>query len=161
MAIEETPKNITPDKRLGINLAVNSLKKRFPFIMGYKDDDTSNNYISSHYINLDIDLHKLAHYMGVEVKPFWIDYIKNNPNDRKSYCIYSFLTFPGYDGTEVNLVNHPGYILTQQIYDYLELSYEFIPDEYKLFYQFESEYSPGKINDYPVRLKINNYYMNI
>ena len=33
MAIEETPKDITPMKRKGIEMSVNGLKKPFPFVI--------------------------------------------------------------------------------------------------------------------------------
>ena len=55
---EETPKNITPIKRRGIDMVVKSLNKPYPFIIGYQDD-TSEQYDTSHYIDLIIDLNKL------------------------------------------------------------------------------------------------------
>ena len=54
---EETPKDITPIKRKGIDMAVKGLRRPFPFVVGYNDDPTDQ-YESAHYIDLIIDINK-------------------------------------------------------------------------------------------------------
>jgi len=66
---EETPKDITPIKRKGIEMAVKGLMKSYPFVKGYEDDESVDKYESAHYVDLIIDMDKLADYMGVEVNP--------------------------------------------------------------------------------------------
>ena len=91
MAIEETPKNITPMKRKGIDMAVKGLKKPFPFVIGYKDDTTTQ-YKSSHYIDLIVDVVKLSEYMDTPVNPYWKQYIENYPGREKVYTLWAYLT---------------------------------------------------------------------
>ena len=90
---EETPKDITPIKRKGIEMAVKGLSKTYPFVIGYKDDD-SDQYESAHYIDLLIDLDGLANYMGVEVNPYWSNELSKDSRYNKIYAIWSYLNFP-------------------------------------------------------------------
>ena len=156
---EETPKDITPIKRKGIEMSVKGLHKKFPFIIGYKDDESVDQYESAHYIDLIVDLNKLADYMGVEVNPFWSVHA-SDPSYQKIYAIWSYLKFPDeiqYDYT-MNVTNHPGYILGEDIRDTVETIYELLPEQYKLYYESDTTYiTPPPI--YPVRLKINGYIM--
>jgi hypothetical protein len=159
MAKEETPKDITPMKRRGIDMAVKGLRKTYPFIMGY-EDDTTDQYQSSHYIDLIIDLQKLSDYMDVPVNPYWVNFA-SQPEYRKIYAIWSYLKFPKEDEVEYDkdISNHPGHILGKDVIYLLESIYEYIPEEYKLFYDFTSEFAPDKPMTLPVNLKINGYIM--
>ena len=157
MAKEETPKDITPIKRKGIDMAVNGLKKPYPFVLGYKDD-TSDQYKSSHYIDLVIDIEKLSKYMDVPIIPYWKQYVELTP-EQKIYTIWSYLQFPNEETFE-DLNNHPGYILGEEIKGTLAMLYEYLPDEYKLFYKHQSVVFPNDPpKDYPVHLRINGYLM--
>jgi len=156
---EETPKDITPIKRKGIEMAVKGLNKTYPFVMGYKDD-TSDQYESAHYIDLIIDLDKLSDYMGVEVNPYWKNELKNDPAYQKVYAVWSYLNFPPpYNNIDsTNISEHPGYILGQDNTQLLGTIYEYLPEQYKLYYESNSGwFNPPPI--YPVNLKINGYIM--
>ena len=83
---EETPKDITPIKRKGIEMAVKGLSKTYPFVKGYRDDESVDKYESAHYIDLIIDLDKLSEYMGVEVNPFWKEH-SSEPQYQKIYAL--------------------------------------------------------------------------
>lgn len=157
MAKEETPKDITPMKRRGIDIAVNGLKKTYPFVMGY-EDDPGDQYQSSHYIDLIIDLQKLSDYMDVPVNPYWVNFA-SQPEYRKIYAIWSYLKFPNEEEFGNDISNHPGYQLGRDIMYLLESIYEYIPEEYKLFYDFTSEFNPDKPMTLPVNLKVNGYIM--
>ena len=155
---EETPKDITPMKRKGIEMSVKGLSKTYPFVKGYMDD-TSDQYESAHYIDLLIDLDELANYMGVEVNPYWSNELKNDPAYQKVYAMWSYLKFPpevDYKGG--NIDNHPGYRLGQDITHLLNTIYEYLPEQYKLYYESTTSYSTPK-PIYPVSLKINGYIM--
>jgi hypothetical protein len=158
MAVEETPKDITPMKRKGIEMSVNGLKKPFPFVIGYKDDTTPQ-YKASHYIDLIIDVEKLSEYMDVPVNPYWKQYIENYPGQEKVYTLWAYLTFPNED-TFGDIKKHPGNILNEDVKETLATIYEYLPEEYRLYYEFQSDVfpdDPTKI--YPVHLRINSYIM--
>jgi hypothetical protein len=156
---EETPKDITPMKRKGIEMAVKGLSKTYPFVIGYKDDESVDQYESAHYIDLIIDLDGLAKYMGVEVNPFWSVHA-SDPSYQKIYAIWSYLKFPDeiqYDYT-MNVTTHPGYILGQDITQLLGTIYEYLPEQYVLHYNSTSSYfDPPPV--YQVSLKVNGYIM--
>ena len=155
---EETPKDITPMKRKGIEMAVKGLMKSYPFVLGYEDDESVDQYESAHYVDLIIDMDKLADYMGVEVNPYWRPYVKDNPKDQKIYAIWSYLKFPNEVDYTKDIHNHPGYILGEDIRETVETIYELLPEQYKLYYESDTSYiTPPPI--YPVRLKINGYIM--
>ena len=157
MAKETTPKDITPIKRKGIEMSVKGLHKKFPFILGYKDDESIDQYESAHYIDLIIDLNKLSEYMDVPVNPFWSVHA-NEPSYQKIYAIWSYLQFPPEVDSWGDIHNHPGYILGEDIRETVETIYEYLPEQYKLYYKSDTSYiSPPPI--YPVRLKVNGYIM--
>jgi len=153
---EETPKDITPMKRKGIDMAVKALKKPFPFIIGY-NDDISDQYVSAHYIDLLVDLNKLSEYMDVPVNPYWSNELSRDPKYQKVYAIWSYLKFPPEYNTS-DITEHPGYVLGHEITSSLETIYEYLPEEYKLYYESESSFS-NQVYTYPVRLKVNGYIM--
>jgi hypothetical protein len=151
---EETPKDITPMKRKGIEMSVKGLHKKFPFVIGYRDDITEQ-YSSAHYIDLIINLDKLSEYMDVPVRPYWKEVIKNNPSGEMVYAMYAFLNF---EDDYRDLKDNPGYVLQEEMRDTLNGIYSFLPDEYKMFYESNSGWiTPTPI--YQVTLKINGYLM--
>ena len=158
MATETTQKDITPIKRKGIDITVRALTKLFPFITGYEDDSSLETYESAHYIDLIIDLNKLSKYMDVPINPYWERVVRDDPQYRMVYAIWSYLKFP--DEHEVtystDIKTHPGYILGSKITDKLESLYSYLPDNYKLFYEF---ITGTYTRTYPVRLKLNGYIM--
>lgn len=154
--MEETkPKDITPIKRKGIDMAVKSLSKEFPFIKGYKDD-TETLYQAFHYVDLFVDINELSQYMDKPIHPYWRKFVEENPHHEKVYAVWSYLMFD--DDMLNDISNHPGYLLNQDIKSTLETMYQYLPEEYRLYYQ-----STTSIIDpppfYPVHLKINAYYM--
>ena len=154
--MEETkPKDITPIKRKGIDIAVKAISKEYPFIKGYKDDPTTQ-YESSHYIDLIVDLEKLSEYMDKPILPYWKRYVEENPHHEKVYAIWSYLVFE--DDMLNDIGNHPGYKLSEEIKTTLNSIYQSLPEEYRLYYQSTSSilFPPPF---YPVHLKINAYYM--
>ena len=154
---EKTPKDITPIKRKGIEMSVKGLHKKFPFIIGYKDDESVDQYESAHYIDLIVDLNKLSEYMDVPVNPFWSVHA-SDPSYQKIYAIWSYLKFPNEVDYTKDIHNHPGYILGEDIRETVETIYELLPEQYKLYYESDTSYiTPPPI--YPVRLKINGYIM--
>jgi hypothetical protein len=155
---EETPKDITPMKRKGIEMAVKGLSKTYPFVLGYKDDESVEQYESAHYVDLIIDMDKLADYMGVEVNPFWKEHA-SDPRYQKIYAIWSYLNFPNEVDYTKDISKHPGYILGQDITHLLNTIYDFLPEQYKLYYKSTSGYFPNNPPIYPVSLKVNGYIM--
>jgi hypothetical protein len=158
MATETTQKDITPVKRKGIDITVRALIKLFPFITGYEDDSSVETYDSAHYIDLIIDLNKLSEYMNIPINPYWERLVRDKPEHRMVYALWSYLKFP--DEHEVtydkDIKTHPGYILGAKVTNKLESLYSYLPDNYRLFYDFTS----GELTrTYPVRLKVNGYLM--
>ena len=155
---EETPKDITPMKRKGIEMAVKGLSNTYPFVLGYKDDESVEQYESAHYVDLIIDLEKLSEYMGVEVNPFWKEH-SSEPQYQKIYAIWSYLRFPDEVDYTKDISKHPGYILGQDITHLINTVYDFLPEQYKLYYKSTSGYFPNNPPIYPVSLKVNGYIM--
>ena len=150
MAKETKPKDITPIKRKGIDMAVKGASKSFPFIIGYKDDD-SEQFDSAHYIDLIIDMNKLSEYMGEPINPYWLQMYGE---EQKTYALWSFLEFKDYSLDEIDI--HPGYILQKEIQEIVEMIYEYLPEEYRLTYEYDSQWNNEMII-YPVKLKVNAY----
>jgi len=155
---EETPKDITPIKRKGIDMAVRGLKKPYPFILGYQDDE-SDQYDSAHYVDLIVDLDKLSEYMDVPVNPYWKNTLSQDSNYKKVYALWSYLSFPDEINYDDDIHSHPGYMLGKDVIDTLETIYEYLPEEYKLYYPSRSGWITPPPS-HPVRLKVNGYIMS-
>jgi hypothetical protein len=155
--IETKPKDITPIKRKGIDMTVKGLQKKYPFIIGYKDDTTTQ-YISLHYIDLIIDLNKLSEYADVPVNPYWESYVLANPQYEKVYALWSYLEFPNND-LFGDIKDHPGYIIQQKVVEDLEFIYSHLPSQLTLHYTPKSTFFPDDPPTYTVRLKPNAYLM--
>jgi hypothetical protein len=152
---ETTPKDITPIKRKGIDIAVSGIKKQYPFVIGYEDDSTSQ-YESSHYIDLIIDNDKLSEYMDAPVNPYWKNFIENNPQHSKVYAVWSYLKFD--DDMLDNISEHPGYKLMEEMKEDLDDLYSYLPDEYRLFYTSSTSYLDPPPS-HPVHLRVNAFIM--
>lgn len=159
MEKDTTPKDITPMKRKGIEMTVRGMKKSFPFIMGYKDDESVYQYDSAHYIDIIIDLNKLSEYMDVPVNPYWSNELSKDPKYNKVYTIWSYLNFPNEVDYTKDVTTHPGYQLGEEIKEGLSIVYSHIPDEYALHYKSTSGIFPDNPPIYRVRLLVNGYIM--
>lgn len=152
---ETTPKDITPIKRKGIDIAVSGIKKQYPFVVGYQDD-TSLQYDASHYIDLIIDNDKLSEYMDVPIRPNWREFVEDNPQYEKLHSLWSYLKFD--DDMLDNIKEHPGYTLMKELTETLETIYQYLPDEYRLFYKSKTTYlNPPP--SYLVHLRVNAFIM--
>jgi hypothetical protein len=152
---ETTPKDITPIKRKGIDIAVSGIKKQYPFVIGYEDDSTSQ-YDASHYIDLIIDNDKLSEYMDVPIRSNWREFVEDNPQYEKLHSLWSYLNFD--DDMLDNIKEHPGYTLMKELTETLETIYQYLPDEYRLFYKSKTTYLDPPPS-YPVHLRVNAFIM--
>ena len=92
MAKLETPREISPIHRKGIEMAVRGLHKQFPFILGYRDDISTDQYNYAHYIDLIVDVEKLSEYTKRDINPHW-DRELRIKNDFLTYALWSCLEY--------------------------------------------------------------------
>ena len=152
MAILETPREITPIHRKGIEMAVRGLHKRFPFIIGYKDDTSIDQYNYAQYIDLIVDVEKLSEYTKRDINPHW-DRELRIKNDFLTYALWSCLE---YDEDLNDIHNHPGYQLGKEVSDLLSTIYDYLPEQYKMTYEVNYDWRPEPAI-HPVELKVNAY----
>ena len=150
---ERIDPEITPMQRKGIELAVKGLHKKYPFVIGYKDDEV-NEYESSHYIHLILDLHKVSEYLGAPIIPYFEDYVKKGNSDLV-YALWSYLKFE--DDRLSDIASHPGYILQEELKDLLQTLYKYLPEQFRMRYRFGDDPSYSLEND--VNLNANGFYM--
>ena len=151
---ETKPKDISPTQRKGIELAVKGISKLYPFIIGYRDDTTNEQYDSAHYIDLIINIYKLSEYLGIKINEWWETELINNPNDNN--IIYALWAYLKFDEEYDSLSDNPGYILQKDIDDELNGLYQYLPEQYRLLYKSNTSLlDPPPY--YPVNLKVNGY----
>jgi hypothetical protein len=89
--------------------------------------------------------------MEEPINPYWLQMYGE---EQKTYALWSFLEFKDYSLDEIDI--HPGYILQKEIQELVEMIYEYLPEEYRLTYEYDSQWNNEMII-YPVRLKVNAY----
>lgn len=111
----------------GIDLAVKSLSKKYPFITGWREYDKWEDFNIRLFVNIKISPKLLAEY--VNGKPE-----KVLPSSGESIYLQDFLEFKTFDWEQVTNLN-------DDIQEYLEMAYEFLPNDYKVKYEmFGSSY---------------------
>ena len=143
-------------QRKGIELAVKGLHKTYPFVIGYKDDE-SDGHVATHYIHLILDLHKVSEYLGAPIIPYFEDYVKKGNSDLV-YALWSYLKYE--DNHLDDIASHPGYKLQEKLKEQLSTTYEYLPEQFKMKYRFRFGVGVDKdeyVSD--VNLNVNGFYM--
>lgn len=117
-----------PIKYKGIELAVKTVKKRYPFIMDWRFNEYYRNYTHALFLDFKIDWIKLSEYSGYPINPA---YLKNTPT--------SISTLGGlYDLKEKNPIDvvvaedekfEYFYELKKSINDKLDFMYKSLPND--------------------------------
>ena len=111
----------------GIDLAVKTLSKKYPFITGWGEYDKWEDFNVRLFINIKISPKLLAEYVNGEPE-------KVLPSSGESIYLQDFLEYRTFDWEQVKDLNN-------NIQEDLEKAYEFLPDMYKLKYElFSSSY---------------------
>jgi len=141
--------------RKGIDILISLLKKKYPFIVGWKPSDED---IDSRewYINIDlvISASKAKEYYNMDYKRYYYDYPEGleqdvfNSNNDYAYPVSLF----DYESHDFNAWEN-----NREIRSFTEEMYELIPEEYKLKEErlssiLKSEYI--NIKD----VKLNSYF---
>lgn len=116
--------------RKGIDILISLLKKKYPFIVGWKPDEEDING-SEWYINicLVVSASKAKDYYNMEYKNYYIDYpnaleedVFNHKNDYAyPVSLFQYESY-GFDAWKNN----------KEIRTFADEMYELIPEEYKL-----------------------------
>ena len=144
---------LSPKHRKGIDVTVSILKKKYPFIIGYIDDERKPDaYPGTFYITLKVEVRGVAKYLGFPMSEWWDRNLnKEYPNGYETSAIGTMLDGVSYNSEDID--DNPAYILGREISDETSGFYSFLPEELKMQYQLESLYSPGTIYTYDVTLK--------
>ena len=141
--------------RKGIDILISLLRKKYPFIVGWKPDEEDING-SEWYINISlvVSASKAKEYYNMEYKTYYMDYpnaLEEDVFNRENNYAYpvSLFQYENYD--------FDAYDNNREIKSFAEEMYELIPEEYKLKEKrlssvLNSEYI--NIKD----VKLNSYY---
>lgn len=112
-------KGLTDKQIRGVDLAVKSLRKKYPFITGWGEYDKWEDYNVNLFVDIKIDPQLLAEYMKSKV---------SNDFPNNIYFLQDLLEWNTFDWDEVGE-------LQTKIENDLQLSYEYLPDEYRVEYE--------------------------
>ena len=108
------------DKQIrGIDLAVKALRKKYPFITGWGEYDKWEDYNVNLFVDIQIDPQLLADYVKGEV---------SNDLPNNIYFLQDLLEWGTFNWDEIGE-------LQTKIENDLQLSYEYLPDEYRVEYE--------------------------
>ena len=139
---------LTPIQLKGVGMCMNSLKRKYPFISGWRLISDYLNYKGVIFVRPIVDLHKLSEFVGCPVKSWWFDEDGNlsGHHSEKDFRFFNLsLAFEleclGEDKERMLDEEIP-----QKMEELLDHSYrEILPDEMVVITGRESEHFPGRM----------------
>jgi hypothetical protein len=130
-------KKLTEPQIKGIDLSVKALKKVFPFVTGWKLDDTWEKYETKIYLDLFIDYQELSKIVDLEIRPYFIDRIEGGEGYTSS-AILAMFEWGNYGSEEWEKISGLSFEFNQKISKTLNQAYGFMPDEIKIYWKSSS-----------------------
>jgi hypothetical protein len=130
-------RKLTDSQIRGIDLSVKALKKVFPFVTGWKLDDTWEKYETKIYLDLFIDYKELSKIVDLEIRPYFIDRIESGEGYTSS-AILTMFEWNAYQSEEWEKISQLSFDLHQKINSTLNQAYGFMPDEIKIYWKSSS-----------------------
>lgn len=130
----------TDDQKKGLEMIMKSVKKKFPFIKGWKLSDTYENYITTLYIDIYFDLFELSEYLNLDIKDYYKKKYYESPKDINSSALSVFFNDKNEDvlGFSESLFDKLYEFKYDKIQKYMNNLYNYIPDKYKIYWSMES-----------------------
>lgn len=139
----------------GIELVVNSVKKKYPFIRGWEFNKDFEKYIAHLYINLIVDFDDVAKFYNDDIHLLY--------RDRKvpliSSLILTFLSSNdvlGFDDSKRREFFEHNYNETKKIINLVSQLYKTLPEEFLIYYEYDSW--DGEIKKYEVDLSVSEFF---
>lgn len=135
----------------GISIAINMLKKIYPFVVGWEYADSVKEYKLTIYINIEVDYQKSMEFYGLKPKEKFVEYLSYVINERQKLAYpFSGMDYGDKDGFDVRNENLRFDGEITDIYDHM------IPDHLKMLNDIYREYGQPKSSDYK-DIKIDSY----
>jgi hypothetical protein len=135
----------------GISIAINMLKKIYPFVVGWEYADSVKEYKFTIYINIKVDYQKSMEFYGLKPKEKFVEYLSYVINERQKFAYpFSGMDYGDKDGFDVRNENS---IFDGEIMDIYD---NMIPDHLKMVNDIYREYGPTGSTDYK-QIKIDSY----
>ena len=151
----ERDNKFTEKQIRGIDLIVKSVKKKYPFIIGWEFNKDFEKYVVHLYINLIVDFD--------EVAKFYKDDIHLVYKDRRIPLISSLLltflesnNFLGFDNPKRQEFFEYNYNETKKLTNLVSQLYKTLPEEFLIYYDYESW--NNEIKKYEVDLSVSEFF---
>lgn len=139
----------------GIDLVIKSVKKKYPFIKGWKFTKDFEKYIAHLYIDIIVDFDDVAKFYNQTLHPAYAD--------RKfplvSSLLYTFLSsnlFMNFDDSERQAFFEKNYNETKKITNNVTSLYEKLPEEFAIYYDYTS--FDGTTQKNKVQLSVSEFF---
>jgi hypothetical protein len=120
--------NFTDKQLRGINLAINAAKRKYPFIVGWDFIPDYEKYDVTLYINLKVNLKKMADYLGETT------YKEYYENVEKFGAILAPFDWGEYGTEDWEKFGEKSYKFGLTIADFINSAYEQLPEDFKIYY---------------------------
>lgn len=134
------------DKQMrGVSMSINAAKKKYPFITGWSLTDDYEKYDVTLYINLHVNVKKLADYFGETTYKEYYDTIN------RFGAILAPFDWGTYGTEDWEKFGQKSYQFGQEISNYINNAYEHLPEDFKIHYDL------GHPFKYLVKIKPDYY----
>ncbi len=142
---------LTKKQMRSVDMMVNALKKKYPFILGWKPSDDFLKYDTMLNIDFMVDYKMLANFFGIETNKHWEGHL----DTEGPYETYTLGGLFDYDDNPQ--LKDLSYNTTDNMERLMTDVNEQLPEEFQITYPYEN--FRGEIVNVPRRIRRDHYIM--
>ena len=142
---------LTKKQMRSVDMMVNAIKKKYPFIIGWEPSEDFLKYDTMLNINFMVDYDKLADFFNAETNKTWKQMIE----DDGPYSTYSLGGLFSYD--KYPHIKELSFNTTDNMERLMTDVNEQLPEDFQITYPYEN--FRGEIVNVPKRIRRDNYIM--
>lgn len=135
-----------------VDMMVNAIKKKYPFILGWKPSQDFLKYDTMLNIDFIVDYSKLANFFGADTDSGWIKIIEDEGGSYSTYSLggpFNYETYPH--------IKDLSYKTTENIERLMTDVNEQLPEEFQINYPYEN--FRGETVNVPRNIRRDHYIM--
>jgi hypothetical protein len=115
---------LTPNQVKGIDMVIKAIGKKYPYIVGWEKSEVFDKYQTQMFIDLIVDMEKLAKYYNSPIKSYWVDDLIEGRYDSIGGAFY----LVNYDE-----IRDDAYAAKRKIESRIQEMYNFLPKDFQVF----------------------------
>jgi hypothetical protein len=145
-------KQLTKKQMRSVDMMVNALKKKYPFILGWKPSDDFLKYDTMLNIDFIVDYSRLAKFFDADTDSNWVKIIEDEGGSYSTYSLGGLFNYDKYPQ-----LKDLSYKTTDNMERLLTNMNEELPDDYRITFPYDN--FRGETVLIPRQLRRDHYIM--